>query len=94
MIIGCELTSGADGGREVTGSRAGGDVGETGGGAEAVTEEGGTEDTKLVVQEGHGQVGSELDADPRVVEIELAREEPLELQDKEGEDIGKSEKKT
>ena len=90
MIIGCELTSGADGGREVTGSRAGGDVGETGGGAEVVTEE----DTKSIVQEGHGRVGSEPDANPRVVEIEPAREEPLELQDKEGEDIGKSEKKT
>ena len=89
------MTYGVGGGREeVTGSRAGGDVGETGGGAEAVTKEGGMEDTKSVVQDGHRRVGSELDADPRVVEIKLAREEPLELQDREGEDIGKSEKKT
>ena len=95
MIIGCELTSGAGGGREeVIGSRAGGDVGETSEGVEAVTEEGGMEDTKSVVQDGHRRVGSELDADPRMVEIEPAREEPLELQDREGEDTGKSEKKT
>ena len=59
MIIGCELTSGAGGGREeVIGSRAGGDVGETSEGVEAVTEEGGMEDTKSVAQEGHGWVGS------------------------------------
>ena len=36
----------------------------------------------------------ELDVGPRVVEIEPAREEPLEQQDSEGEDTGKLEKKT
>ena len=90
MIIGCKLTNGASRGRkEVTGSRAGGDVEEAGGGVEAMTKESGMEDIKSVVQEGHGRVGSELDAGPGVVEIEPTREESLELQDREGEDTGK-----
>ena len=70
------------------------DVGEASGEVKAMTEEGGMEDTKSVAQEGHGWVGSELDVGPRVVEIEPAREEPLEQQDSEGEDTGKLEKKT
>jgi len=95
VITGYELTSGAGGGRkEVTGSRVEGDVGEASGGAEAMTEEGRMEVTKTVVQGWHGRVGSELDVGLGVAEIEPAREEPLELHDREGEGIGKSEKKT